>query len=126
MESSSAADFEETRCEVFGITTDQGAEKNLHEQSVNVVPSLRGRYTSQQSKSWLWPNALYICGHLHVLYNALEEASKGISGSTSLFFRLLPICVPSYPTTAFDTNSSVSVVQVRHANQGLNISRLTI
>ena len=64
MECERESDFEELRCEVFGITTDQGAEAKVHEQSACVVPFLARRYSANDHRSWLWPFVLFVTGHL--------------------------------------------------------------
>ena len=79
MEARDDTDFEDIRREVFGITTDQGAEKAINDTTVNILPKFRDRYASNNPLSWLWPFALFIAGHMHVLYNALEEACKSIT-----------------------------------------------
>ena len=85
MESGSDDQFEEIRCEVCGVLTDQGAEKSIADQSVNVLPAFKDKYPSTNARSYLWPSALGVLGHMHILFNALEEAIKAISISDSFF-----------------------------------------
>ena len=86
-------DFEETRCEVIGIVTDQGAEAVMRDRSQNAVPFLRDSYSSVDPRSDLWPVASFIAGHLHMLFNALGEASKALGCAQLVFDALKTVCV---------------------------------
>ncbi|CAK0867379.1 unnamed protein product, partial [Prorocentrum cordatum] len=92
MECERESDFEERRCEVFGIATDQGAEAKIHDQAANIVPFWDGKYAALDPRSWLWPFVLFVTGHLHLLFNALEEACKQVSVATGFFSNLATMC----------------------------------
>ena len=84
--------FDAKRSEVFGLTSDQGAEKDIVDSSVHVVPGYRDRFEFGDNKYYLWPRALFVVGHLHVLFNALEEACKGSPDADWFFDALRTIC----------------------------------
>ena len=92
METRDLTAFEELRTEVCGVTTDQGAEKDICDQSVNIVPGIANRYASTDHKSYLWPGAMYVAGHMHLMYNALEEACKSLTISETFFNCLSIMC----------------------------------
>ena len=78
MESETLADFDARRCSLRGVTTDQGAERGMADETANILPHCKGKYAAVDPMSFMWPRAFYIMGHLHLLYNALEEACKGM------------------------------------------------
>ena len=84
--------FEEIRCNVFGVTTDQGAERGIVDEAVGILEAFRGKYSATDPKSFLWPNALMMVGHLHVLFNALAEACKHLDVSEDFFATLAILC----------------------------------
>ena len=92
MESDDGDEFDEIRSEVYGITADQGAEKDICDQSVRILPGYENKYTAEDPRSYLWPNALFVGGHMHLMYNALEEACKSISVSERCFEILSVMC----------------------------------
>ena len=94
MESEDPVDFEEVRCEVMGMTTDQGPEKSMHDEIAGVVDFLSGKYSSADAKAYLWPHVLYVAGHMHLLWNALEETCKAVSCS-QVFLMLFHLCACS-------------------------------
>lgn len=75
METSDLSQFEQVRDEVCGLTSDQ-ADMSQADETINVLPQLRGKYAADDPRSFVFPKCLIVIGHLHVLYNALEEACK--------------------------------------------------
>ena len=71
--------FDEIRNEVRGGTTDQGAERNMGDETVRIVPGYEDKFLPADPQSFLWPRSLWIIGHMHVLFNALESACKSVS-----------------------------------------------
>ena len=92
MESDSLDDFDIKRKGVRGFTTDQGPERGIGDETVRVIPEYKDRYSAADPRVFMWPWALFIMGHLHLLFNALEEACKGLSISSKFFDQLSDIC----------------------------------
>ena len=88
MESGSLSSLNELRCEVRGLTTDQGTEKGVSEATVEILQKFRGEYAPGDPMSFMYPRCLWIPGHLHVMFNALEEAVKGLSVSKAFLDHL--------------------------------------
>jgi hypothetical protein len=91
-ESSDLDQFDEKRCGVMGLTSDQGAEMQIADASVHVVNGYADRYPIGDAKFFLWPRCLLVVGHLHVLFNALEEACKSLDVSDWFFNCLRTLC----------------------------------
>ena len=68
MESADEAAFHKKRCEVRGGTTDQGTEAGIGNNTVRILTSMSTKYVD-----FMYPRMLPMAGHLHMLYNALEE-----------------------------------------------------
>ena len=92
METEDAEDFDEVRCEVCGVTTDQGAERDICDQSVRILPGYADKYLADDPRCYLWPNALFVAGHMHLMYNALSDACQNISVSKRFFEILSVMC----------------------------------
>ena len=58
METEDREQFDELRCSVCGITTDQGAEKGLADETVRILPAYRDTPTTGGVQDFLWPRAL--------------------------------------------------------------------
>jgi hypothetical protein len=78
MESTAMVQFHDKRCEVKGSTMDSGTEKVVGDDPVQVLPKCQNLYSPEDRMSYMYPNNLHLCGHLHVLFNALETAVKGL------------------------------------------------
>ena len=78
METSNKADFNMVRQSVLGLTTDQGAERDIGKQTVRILPGYQVRFVAADPKSCLWPRALPLIGHLHISFNGLSESSQGL------------------------------------------------
>ena len=92
MESASPEDFDQKRKSVRGFTGDQGAERGIPEETVKILPGYRDKYRSNDPMNFMWPWALYVIGHLHLLFNALEEACKSASIAEKFFDSLQDVC----------------------------------
>ena len=92
METEDREQFDELRCSVCGITTDQGAEKGLADETVRILPAYRDTPPTGGVKDSLWPRALLVFGHLHLIYNALQEACEGVPGADEFFEQLKTLC----------------------------------
>lgn len=91
MESEDFDAFDVTRNEVCSICTDQGAEKNISEAGVRILPEYRGAFAADDVQSFLWPVALPLPGHLHIFFNALESACKSVIFAATFFVDLRAI-----------------------------------
>ena len=78
MEAETLERFHEARQEVVGYLSDQGTEKKVAELTVGVIPRCRDLYEHSDPMSYMYPRCLAIPGHLHILYNALEESIKSL------------------------------------------------
>ena len=92
METENREQFDELRCSVCGITTDQGAEKGLADETVRIISGYRDTLTTGWAKDFLWPRALLVLVHVHILYNALQEACIGVPGADEFFEQLKTLC----------------------------------
>ena len=81
MESSSHAHFHELRPEVKGGTSDQGTEAGIWRAPISVLPQFADTYRPGDYMQNLYPYILEMPGHLHILYNALQEAVESIEPS---------------------------------------------
>ena len=88
MESESLDKFHEVRCEIRGFTSDQGTERKLPEVPVAILSACRDAYEPSDPMSYMYPRCLAMPGHLHILFNALEEAVKSLSISAKFLERL--------------------------------------
>ena len=104
METEDADQFNEARGSIIGITTDQGAEAKAIDEGVNIIPSYRDQYASDDPKSFLWTRALLVVGHLHLLFNGLEEACKSL-GEAHWFSIYCILSVLSWHQFSCDVNS---------------------
>ena len=77
METDSKEGFEATRGGVVNTCSDQGTEKDLNDAPF-VLKGHSENLTPGSPESFTYPNSLYIPGHLHILFNALEEACKAM------------------------------------------------
>ena len=84
--------FDKKRKQVRGGTTDQGVEAHILDATINIIPRFCGRYSPTSILSFLFPYALFIPGHLHLLYTALEEACKQLAIAETFFKALQSIC----------------------------------
>ena len=94
MESSGEDQFDSIRGEVCGFCTDQGGDiRGIGEEPVTVLPMYSKTFRDGDARGFVWPRALMILGHLHMLFNALEEACKSL-GTTAdaLFEELTDLC----------------------------------
>ena len=85
METETDSDFDFLRKSVFGLTSDQGVEKSIGDASVRLLDNYADRYIANDNQNFLWPRSLLILGHLHLLYNCLEESCKGCFFSDEFF-----------------------------------------
>lgn len=92
LESSDEASFHEARSSVLGVTTDQGAERNICDLSVRVLPGFETAGNVEKFDIFLFPKALSVLGHLHLLWNALEEACKSLEISDGFFNEVRVYC----------------------------------
>ena len=84
-ESEDDAAFNDLRMQVKGGTTDQGTESGILDETVGIIPRFRNVFPASDRRSFLFPSGLFIVGHLHVLYNALEESCKSLPVSNDFF-----------------------------------------
>ena len=91
MESHDDDHFHRTRSCVFGLTTDQGAERSLGDEGVSVLERFRDRVDNAPG-DFLFPKVLLLVGHLHLLFNALEEACKSLPIAVRFFDGLKVLC----------------------------------
>ena len=89
MESEDMNQFDVIRSSVRGFASDQGAERGMGDETVTILPEYRGRYIATDPMNYLWPCCLFVMGHLHLLFNALEEACKGMGELSTKFFDAL-------------------------------------
>ena len=85
---SSDDQFHKVRQEVFNACTEQGWEKNVSEGTVGTLERFRNLYSSDDPMAYMYPSCLWVCGHLHVLFNCLETAVKALPFADE-FFNLL-------------------------------------
>ena len=85
MESDSDGMFHEKRGEVKGCTSDQGTEKGLADDPVVVLPRFAD-YTGPDM--FMYPAAMWLPGHLHIFFNALQEAIEGMDGHKDFIHKL--------------------------------------
>ena len=76
MEAPDRDGFNEIRCEFRGGTSDAGAERGMGDGTVLAVPGFEQAYLPGSPMSYVYPKLLYMPGHLHIIYNALENAVK--------------------------------------------------
>ena len=88
MESETLEQFDDSRCHTFGWCTDSGAERGIADQTVRIVPAYRDKYRPGDPRIYFWPWVLFIPGHLHVLFNALEESAKSLDIADNCFDNL--------------------------------------
>ena len=88
-----AEDLESLRCQVLGYTSDQGTERKLADAALATEASFQALINlcdrinagheqlvdASAQSHYLFPNCLFMPGHLHLLFNALEEAVKSSS-----------------------------------------------
>jgi len=72
-ESGSEAMFHEKRKEARGLTTDHGTEKAMADDTVAVLGHLATAFPVGSDDSFMYPQLLPMFGHMHILFNALEE-----------------------------------------------------
>jgi len=72
------------------MCTDQGAERGICDETVRVLGDFAASPFSRKD-AYLFPKALWVPGHLHILFNALEEACKKIEISSTFFAALTSI-----------------------------------
>jgi hypothetical protein len=89
MESDAWPQFHEKRCEVRNSCMDSGTEKAVGDDTVNIVEGCRGQYEADNRNSFMYPNNLHTPGHLHIIYNSLESAVKGLPLATAFMDCLL-------------------------------------
>jgi hypothetical protein len=91
LEAGSPSELTRLRESVLSFTSDQGAERlladcafateasfaNLQKVAQMVTGDELPLSSHAASDCFMWPNALWIPGHLHLLYNGLENAVKG-------------------------------------------------
>ena len=63
------------RTDVLSVLSGQGAEKAICDSPL-LLPALSSEMRSDDTGSCLCPRALSVPGHLHTLFNGLEEAVK--------------------------------------------------
>jgi hypothetical protein len=78
MESADLDSFDESRLGFRGWTSDQGTERGIADDGLEIIPQFRGRYDAKSAQSYMYPRMLNVPGHLHILYNALESACKSL------------------------------------------------
>ena len=76
MKSRSDEHFHDRRRKHRGNTSDQGTERGMNDTPVDVLPRFDKIALPGTPESYLYPYSFYQPGMLHVLYDALEEASK--------------------------------------------------
>ena len=81
MESGSEAAFHGLRGEVRGAVADQGTEKGIVDEPLAILTGMAVTHAPKDVQSFLFPKALGIHGHLHILYNALEEAVMSLESA---------------------------------------------
>ena len=74
----SKEEFTRQRRQVKNILTDQGTEKAVADSGF-CLPGFP-HHDPGTPESWAYPECLYIAGHLHIIFNALEEAIKQMDG----------------------------------------------
>ena len=81
MESEKAAEFHEVREELKGSCSDSGTEKDIGDDTINIIKAFRGMFAATDPRSFMYPCLLHIAGHLHILFNAFETAVKSLDES---------------------------------------------
>lgn len=84
--------FDEVRSSVYGGTSDQGAERNIGDETVRIIPGYDDKYAASDPRSFFWPRALWLLGRLHILFNALEGACKHLDIAKDFFESLRVLC----------------------------------
>ena len=74
LESTDEAAVHKKRCKVRGGTTDQGTEAGMGNNTVRILTSMSTKYDDGSDMDFMYPRMLPIAGHLHMIYNALEES----------------------------------------------------
>ena len=92
MESNSLDHVDENRACVLGCTTDQGTERKVADGSVHILKHYDRFFAPADTRSWMYPACLFVAGHLHILYNGLEEACKLLQISNWFFRCLQTLC----------------------------------
>jgi len=91
-ESSTEEEFDRNRCQVRGGVADQGTESHIMDETIRILPQFRNRYGDENPRSFIFPWGLFIPGHLHLIYNALEEACQALSVAEKFFWALTIMC----------------------------------
>jgi len=88
MESASDAEFHAKRAELRGAIADQGTEKGIVDEPVTIIPRFENAFSPTDTRSFLFPHALSMHGHLHILYNALQEAVESLPSAATYMEQL--------------------------------------
>ena len=83
--------YAKIRGEIDGITTDQGAEQGLADAHEMQAPPDHASCVSAEQLSAagkLFPRALYMPEHIHMLYNSLQAAVEGMRNYKNYIVRL--------------------------------------
>ena len=59
-----------------GNVTDQGTETGINDESIEIIQRYQDKFDKSTAEAYIYPNSLNWIGNLHVLYDALEVASK--------------------------------------------------
>jgi hypothetical protein len=59
-----------------GTCSDSGTEKGINDQPLDVVDRYSNTVNPNSAASYLFPNSVWMPGHLHIVYNALENSVK--------------------------------------------------
>ena len=59
-----------------GNLSDQGTERGINDEPIDIITRYQGKFDKQSADSYLYPHSLGWIGNLHVLYDALEVAAK--------------------------------------------------
>ena len=66
MESACDENFDEVRSSILGITSDQGAERAVADESVHILSAYQSK-SYAGSQGFIFPRALIMLGHMHLL-----------------------------------------------------------
>ena len=90
MEAETAEEFHAKRMEVRAATADQGTEKGIVDETIHLLQQYKDDFPAGDMRSFLFPKAVGVHGHLHILYNGLQEAIMSLPGA-SLYFEQLRV-----------------------------------
>ena len=73
METEHPTHFKTVRGQVRGTTSDQGTERACNDHCITTLATPPVLPDANNLDSYVWPRSLWMPGHLHIFYNALQE-----------------------------------------------------